>query len=179
MLFELFGQIYETTYLYAYVLAGSIPAMLRVLSGHSWIPGVSEHTIKEEARSLFHHAAQVLAASTKVTWLVWTPEDGTVVNEHLKRSYAERRANALECPDYLQRALRYHRGDQIRVTSHGDIEVLKAGEVVRTYLSIQWIAESVPATGQVSTRPGCSLCGTALRGNWCPECDPRELLHEL
>ena len=61
------GTAIRSSYRYAYLVAHYADAILRVISGESWVPGVSKRTLPVQARTMFHHAIKVLDSAEVVS----------------------------------------------------------------------------------------------------------------
>ena len=64
------GTAIQSSYRYAYLVAHYADAILRVISGESWVPGVSKRTLPVQARTMFHHAIKVLDSAEVVSFPV-------------------------------------------------------------------------------------------------------------
>ena len=54
------GEVISTSYPYAYLVHDYADVNLRIMSGQSWIDGLSEKALPEQARLMFRHANKVL-----------------------------------------------------------------------------------------------------------------------
>ena len=64
------GTVVRSSYRFAYLVADYTISLLRIISGQSWIPGLSQWALPIQARTMFRHANRVLDSAEVVSFPV-------------------------------------------------------------------------------------------------------------